>query len=193
MNTKLLTTIPFQGFYNSIHDYAFDSEIEYEATDRDTDEIDAEKLNDLYVKFECRQAYKMYAKKYCDELSHQSGIPFEHESLSSPKEYNFTTDRIFAHIELSVIKTIFESIEKIEFDKFVKSRFTSCDGFISHYDNNYLNWGDISEFDHNQIGTILEFYINDQFNDIEFSVYETLACNGEIGEIVHYCLYHTVN
>ena len=36
-----------------------------------------------------------------------------------------------------------------------RKRFQSYDGFVSFYDPDYTTWGDLSEWDENQLGTLL--------------------------------------
>ncbi len=138
---KLLTTVPFSGFYESIHSEAIDRED--------------------------------YARAYVNELS--SGLEFDR--LDSPREYNFTTDRIFAKMPLIAARYMLDNVNVTIFTKLCKDTFTSYDGFISHYSPDWTEWDkDITKWDHNQLGVLLTAFIND--DSVEEQIADTLASNG---------------
>ena len=138
---KLLTTVPFSGFYESIHSEAIDN-VEY-------------------------------AKAYVREMS--TGLEFD--SLDSPEYYNFSTDRIFAKISLENAQALLNNVDKDRLKEVCKEHFTSYDGFISHYDTDWKQWGEIQDWDHNQLGALLESFLDE---DIEEQIYEVLRSNGYI-------------
>ncbi len=138
---KLLTTVPFSGFYETMHSDAIN--------------------------------YLEYAKAYVDQMS--TGLEFD--SLDSPREYNFATDRIFTKIDVKNVKAMLDSVDKETFDRVCTEHFTSYAGFISGYDCNWEEWGNVIDWDHNQIGALLEAFLDE---DIEEQIYDHLRGNGFI-------------
>lgn len=161
--------IPFSGFYESDHSYAIESAIEREC-EYYRDELNAElkTVQDLSWKGYDNKAIEInYAKKYIqlwfDAFKEETGIDLipdiESMDISSPKEYNFATDRIFVKVnELQLLKALkwarLNCFYKVK--KSIEAKFTSRSGFISHYDNDLNAWGKPSGFDHNQWYAILD-------------------------------------
>ena len=187
----MLTTIPFSGFYESLHNSAFDCALEGIFSDSDTGCCVNEPL--MWKAHDCinwRMAHELYAKEYAESLAHEFGInSLKFESLSSPREYNFTTDRIFCTIEYADLCRLMATFDLPDFAAYVREKFTSRDGFISFYDADLSAWGAVSSWDHNQCGTALEFY-SMQENAGEFEHYhewalmENAQCNGVFDEIL---------
>jgi len=153
-----LTTVPFSGFYNSWHDYELDHALDSMVSDKTgchPYESIRERVFDLIPWGDVHTAY---ARKYCAAFAEEYGIDLKFESMSSPKYYNYETDRIFAHISDEEVRRLFDAVDRDDLQALIRSRFTSCSGFISHYSNDLGDWGDIDAWDHNQIGTLVEAY-----------------------------------
>ena len=186
----MLTTIPFQGFYNSIHDAELDDTLERMFSDRDTGCQRNEKL-EARVHDKCRWhlVHNAYALSYANAMADEFKIAMTFESMKSPKEYNFTTDVIYCEISLDEVKRIrAETNEKAFRDK-IRERFTSYDGFISFYSNDLDDWDEIETWDHNEVGTLIAAYVEqeseqlrgdtfDQFAELELM--ESPRCNGDL-------------
>jgi hypothetical protein len=114
------------------------------------------------------------------------GIVAVFQSVVSPKYYNFSNDSINVEYQ-------FESLDKLvtylidnrtEFADYLKERYTSYDGFISHHSNDVDEWiqafmfgGEIAH----KLGSALEFYLtNENGDDLEYSMYEDLSGNGYV-------------
>ena len=153
------TTIPFTGFYESIHSMQIDSVIEYdlEYYDLTYDEYES---NGLDYHLCCVE----YAKEYADVYAADSGINLQFEYMSSPREYNFTTDIIFCDISLKEVKRVYSECDIKELAALVTELFTSRDGFSSFYSNNLNEWGPVEQWDHNQVGTLLECFYNEEID-----------------------------
>ena len=189
--TRQETTIPFSGFYESIHDHMIDREIESffdhegsgdpEIPEKMFDCLDYSKIHLSYSRF--------YLTAFEEWLESETGIKLglEWGGLSSPREYNFTTDRIFATVPPGKAKEIFDYVEKNSpgsLSSEIKSTFTSRDGFISYYDSDINDWpSDHSEWDANQLGTMLEALAKAEGFE-EHYVMEDCAGNGEVGEAI---------
>lgn len=173
----MIIQIPFSGFYYSIHDLMMDNELEYYPLDIQDKLFDS--INWHAVRLE-------YAKEYCKQFAHKFGLDITFESLSSPKYYNYQTDRIFAHISESEVQRIFGNTQKIYLEKTCSEMFTSRDGFISFYDADYRTWGALTEWDHNQLYALLTAHIDSQcWNDYEAAIAEDICCNGVISDLIY--------
>src|SRR5574337_795111 len=158
--------IPFSGFYESYWSDAIDHEIEQlaewkaEDEDEDLDEDEIKTiLNDSLDHAKARGLVaKAYVEAYENFVNEETGlqIALDYESLSSPREYNFTTDRIFCTISAEDVQALWEYVDKAEFDKVCRKHLTSRSGFHSFYDPDYTTWGELEEWDHNQLSMLLE-------------------------------------
>jgi hypothetical protein len=179
----VIVNLPFSGFYDSLWSEAIDREesewIEYHTGD--TGEIDADYefawpevarlTDDEYAEIfmDCTNygaAYQRVAKAYVDAFSHVVGeklglkLGFKFESMVSPREYNFATDRVFAEVRLGVMLKLFRRSRADGHKRLaevIRERFTSYDGFFSHYSNRLDDWlaKPLRDWDHNELGTLL--------------------------------------
>lgn len=190
---KLITAVPFSGFYNTIHGDLFDRELEHD-TDYFSHEVHVNKeAADLYISemqdcVDWQKAHEAYAKDYVELFNEyfegETGVKLdlEFESLESPKFYNYSNDRIFAYITPEKLKEVYQAAKKSAFAERIKERFTSYDGFASFYSNDIEQWpDDVLEFDHNEIETLLQAFLPDnaQSTDLYIEGY-----NGEGGEYI---------
>jgi hypothetical protein len=189
MENKTIGTIPFQGFYNSLYSYGIDSEIEnsvdyyykeYELTEAQRDTLAngylAKNVGEFYY-----NVAKDYAESFIYEIERDTGLALNarFESMESPKEYNFQTDRLFIELPEANAAAFVNYIlanHKDELEKLIAQRFTSRSGFISHYNNTLEAWGDPSEWDYNQLGTCFEIfeYLEDEIYD-GHNIYESIS------------------
>lgn len=161
--TQFLTTVPFSGFYCSPHesdlDHALERMFDHEGAGyANPDLIDAARDT---IDWAC--VHEAYAAEYVSAMRAEYGIGLTFEGLSSPKYYNFETDRIFAHIDRDGLAMIARAVPRAALRKAVKARFTSRDGFISGYPASLADWpARLSDWDHNQIGTLLSVYLDQE-------------------------------
>ncbi len=139
------------------------------------------------------KVYLEYTKEYTKRLSQFLQISFNYEEFTSPKEYNFMTDRIFAKISRSDLTKMLKEVRGSVLNNKVKEVFTSCPGFISYYPNHISKWGRISNWDYNQIGAIVEAYVekaNDSFkfdvSDIEADIAIDIHDDGTLENMMLY-------
>lgn len=167
---KLETSIPFAGFYETVHSSEIDFNFEMIFQD-DSGEcyLTDDQQNDLWMDTNMSEwgVFKKYAQRYTDYISEEIEIPLTFKELSSPREYNFTTDRIFAEIDSKDVQKIYDSVNKETLNKTIEDKFTSRSGFISFYDNSLADWQEtpLMEWDANMIGTLLEVYIKEHFGE----------------------------
>jgi len=189
MKIKTISTIPFQGFYNSLYSYSIEGEIEnsveWYTEDYDLTEAQRDTLANGYLEKNTSEFYynvsKDYAEAFIYEIERDTGLSLNarFESIESPKEYNFKTDRLFIELpEASAVAFINYILEnhREELEKLIEQRFTSRSGFISHYENTLEAWGDPSEWDLNQLGTCFEIfeYLEGEIYD-GHSIYESIS------------------
>ena len=192
---KLESTIPFDGFYESFTsadiEYQIGQQIEWDSDIYDLNEDEQRILwanyLDINRSYFYHQIAKDYTDFYIDNLNARINYAYpdygftlnaKFKLLTSPKEYNFETDRIFIDIEknhaVEFIKYIIKNYKK-ELENKIKERFTSRSGFWSHYKNGLDLWTkDYSEWDHNQIGTCFELFDLEE-EDINYSLREYLS------------------
>lgn len=208
--TKLLSVqLPFSGFYESIWSRAIDSEeesfCEYQDQDGwqsfpDIAALPKEMRPDigwpglaeiLYNNSRYSIAYanlaKDYAANFWDVISGELGIPVQHEwdGMSSPREYNFTTDRIFSKVPLKVMRLMLNALladaeSRHVLESMITRNHSSRSGFISFYSNNVGEWlaKPLGQWDHNELATLLEAYIKltgicEDSDSIDWHIYDT--------------------
>ena len=185
----MLTTIPFSGFYESLHDSALDDATKDIFRDDSGDE-NAELAYRAWDSMQWDNVRNEYAKEYAENFAHEFGIKsLSFESMQSPREYNFSTDRIFCNIDYAELCGIVKTFDLKAFSAFVRDRFTSRDGFISFYAADLSEWGKVESWDHNQCGTALEFYaIQESGSEYdhwqEYAIMEDSLCNGFLSELL---------
>ncbi len=186
---KLESTIPFDGFYESFIsddiDHQIGQQIEWDSDTFDLNESEEEIIQDNYLTVNTSYFYNQiaedYTNFYIDALNERlEGFTLKatYKFFTSPREYNFSTDRIFIEIEenhaIDFIKYIIKNYKK-ELEKKIEDRFTSRDGFISFYKNSLDLWiDDYSEWDCNMIGTCFELF-NLEEEHINYSLRDYLT------------------
>ena len=186
---KLESTIPFDGFYESFIsddiDHQIGQQIEWDSDIYDLNEDEQQILWDSYLSINRSYFYNQIAEDYTNfyiEILNRRLKGFTLKAkfnlITSPREYNFETDRIFIEIEenhaIDFIKYIIKNYKK-ELEEKIEDRFTSRSGFNSFYKNSLDLWpNDYSEWDFNQIGTCFELFDLEK-EDINYSLREFLS------------------
>jgi hypothetical protein len=187
----MIIQIPFSGFYCSIHDDNIDYELDHSVfTDHATGCTNNDRLSELaYDSMDWGKLHEDYAKEYVKNFNHDYGLDLVFESLQSPREYNFTTDRIHCHItEEEVIKL--QEVTPLTMLKWSQKMFTSYEGFSSFYDNDYKTWGEVWEWDHNQLHCLLMAWLEEHhditnWNEKEVFLMDDSMCNGFFWEMIY--------
>ena len=154
------STIPFQGFYGSAHEGLLD-----DALDQIFQDDNGEPIGELVAGasdlVDWRAVFTAYARRYTEAFVDHialAGVTFI--ELHSPREYNFTTDRIFVDIPETEVRRMRQELPQERFKAAAKERFTSRSGFISFYDPDVDNWGPLETWDANQVGTLVAAYFD---------------------------------
>jgi hypothetical protein len=109
-----------------------------------------------------RKRYDRAAGNWTAEPYDRPSLGMTFESMDSPREYNFATDRVYADIPLKVMRDLLkrstaEGHETLA--QVIASRFTSRSGFASFYPSDCAAWlakaGRLQDWDHNELGTLL--------------------------------------
>lgn len=179
-------TVPFSGFYQSLHDFALDQAIEQMFSDSATGTERNEGLEQRFFNLcDFSQVHNSYAKAYAEAFAQAFGLEtLKFEKLVNPREYNAETDRIFAVIDGAELERLLVKVERPALAQLVREKFTSRSGFHSFYSNDLADWGPVSTWDHNQAGTLLEALANQESmrgdfdQETEFGLCENFSGNG---------------
>lgn len=168
MKKLIEVEIPFSGFYESIHDSQIDGALEQCFSDDygDISEVDADAIYMADVDWKAIQAE--YCNEYVIALAGITGLDFEYTEFTSPKYYNFSTDRLFATLPASQLNKLVREVKKYDnYADAIKERFTSYDGFMSFYSNdiNHADWNK-KEYDQCQYEVFIDLYIDHNFGNI---------------------------
>lgn len=171
----MLTTIPFTGFYESRHGEELDWALQQVFTDRATGcNLREDLFNRAYDKVQWTLVHANYAAEYTRALAEKFELKVSFKELWSPREYNFETDRIYCEIEPDEVKRLWDVTSTPIIRNLARERFTDRDGFVSFYPPDIDEWGTLDTWDMNQVGTLVEAYI-EMMSDGEFSADQNLA------------------
>lgn len=183
MKNGISINLPFPGFYESDLSHALDHEEKQwaewetdnhrgrvegegegqypEAIRLSEDELRGLASEHLDYKKACQHVAKDYVATLAWLAERELKIPvaFEYEEMTSPREYNFETDRVFVQVRLGVLYLMFRQSRTeghATLGKIIRDRFTSRSGFYSHYSNDLAEWLEkpLREWDHNEAGTL---------------------------------------
>lgn len=155
-----LTTLPFNGFYYSVHSQVIDDAQDSLCEDSNGNPY-GNILKILEDHVDWAQVFRDYSKEYVAWFSQRYDftLPLIFDELRSPKYYNFETDRIFAYIGRRDLARMLCSVRGECLNRAIKERFTSRPGFISYYPSNIKDWPPVRDWDHNHVGTVLAAYV----------------------------------
>lgn len=180
--------LPFPGFYNTWYSDEIDNieerEVEHivsgeagwefpeEVTERDIAGM-MYKYADHFAMF--RQVASEYPEYFSTYLQGETSlnISLKFKDMTSPREYNFETDKVFAEISLEDVLALYEFVGEAKLRKRAEEMFTSRSGFISFYDPDIDEWGPIEGWDHNQLYCLLSAVMKDDKD--EMSIYISMS------------------
>ena len=186
------TTIPFSGFYCSVHDRELDDTLE-QMFQNDCGDANHELVYRASNSMDWRAVHTAYAKEYCVNFSSWLELDLEFSEVDSPREYNFTTDRVFALIREDSLKRAYDKVDTPRLRILVRDRYTSRDGFVSFYESDLDDWpADVLQGDHNQVGTLLTALADQRSSDSdgftqweEYNLMEYDRCNGVFENLLY--------
>lgn len=185
----MLTVIPFSGFYDSWHDQELDSALEQMLGDDSGTPYDNLQER-AYFSVEWQKVHAAYAKAYAENFCDHFKIKGKFESLQSPREYNFTTDRIFIELDEAEVGRLFAATSRFALDKVCKEMFTSRSGFSSYYTPSWPDWGCTDDWDHNQVYALITAYVEQEHGgefkqSDEYDLMEPDRCNGAYDDWIY--------
>ena len=128
---NLIIELPFSGFYGSFHEHYIDNTIEYLSDDYNEDSLSAEQVETIEYKpiFEavCKHYIQAYNNVFYDEYDLHLDLAFH--SMTSPKFYNFETDRLYAEINQDTFNQIIALLSDDAIQSKLKNKYKSRDGF----------------------------------------------------------------
>lgn len=145
----------FPGYYCSILDSYIDSEIEMYLEDEDNED---KSYDDIEDRLDYHKARLAMNQAWVDRFNVETGLNLRYKDMSSPKEYNFQTDRVVVEITLEELEKVRKITEEHpeEFQKYLTRNFKSRDGFMSFYPDDIKEWDkDTQDLDHNEIMTYI--------------------------------------
>lgn len=196
---KIEIQLPFfDGFYesvyynsDSIYDEFYNNEREYKETYGDDITDD-----DLDVRFDEYQKDVCEAFTECfSNLAPSFVTSVEFSEMTSPRYYNFETDKVYANITLSddwreqVLTFMKENKDWLK--KRIYDEWTSRDGFMSFMDNNYDEWlhrfeNTEDEIDPRYLSTMIGYIMMTNNEDVHYDLIEGTLEDIYIGNYI-YC------
>ena len=177
----MIINIPFAGFYNSKYSGELDAVqerfVEYEVEKNPG--LNPDIPNEaLWHCADYGKAYDHIARAYVDQFNqhlideYELDLDLKFESMQSPREYNFQTDRIFCEISEENVRKLREAVSDPALRQAIRERFTSRSGFISSYPNHLNAWNpNPLLWDHNELGTLLVALLDDA-EDWDWKIWE---------------------
>jgi len=143
------------------------------------------------------EASKLFVEAVNKEVNQDIKCDIKFQSLVRPRFYNFTNDEI--HVSILISKKEFNYLfnycleQREEFTKYLESRFTSCDGFASHYYNTLAGWErykyEFNDYEESKQGvilaTLLDFYLEYVFEYSEDNLMEYANQNGVLTQEIY--------
>jgi len=159
-------SLPFSGFYESIHDSLLDDAYRDAISDENGDIIESLQ-DDLYMVQDarpCKEYAKEYARAFVSYVAFNCELELniKFEKLQSPREYNFTTDEIICTIDKKSIKKLYKAIKGKVWKKYVREHCTSRSGFHSFYSPDVSTWGKVRDYDHAQLTLLLACWLDNE-------------------------------
>lgn len=136
---------------------------------------------------------KLFADNYSEIIKNCLGVPMEYVNcyISSPREYNFDTDRIFVTFEVHDYDALVKRLNELgslpeyrtELAAIIKKRHTSCDGFISFMSNDIEEWFELMCDPNNDsyisyfVGYLLSLMAPEEIDGLNEHMYEYVLEN----------------
>ena len=162
---------------------------EYAPTDDQGDAIDNGSVKSFKAYLD--HLGTVYTEALAEELEIPDGM-ISFEATSSPREYNFSTNRLFVDVDLTYLTGLVESIyadKREAFATYLEMKYTSYDGSSSECSNDIDEWEEsfretgIADSDHVVCGIYLSFWMQQQHQELgsgeslELDLYYSISDN----------------
>lgn len=182
-----LRVLDFPGFYCSSLSEMLDSE-EESALEALCEESSADReaaFKSWYDHTKFSEGFDHVARCCADYFREMIDDSIAFESMTSPREYNFTTDALFLSVPDNVFDHMLRSTPEDELDKVARGFFTSRPGFHSFYNPDWRTWGERREWDHNQRGALFTAFCRWQAEESNWpTLLDWLVDSNAFGEAV---------
>ena len=148
-------SLNFGGFYHSEHSENIDSK--EESYGYNWEEIDYKKT------------HITYCNAYLNKLSEELEIDLTFIQLDSPREYNFTTDKIVCSISNKDFKALLDVYDTKELFDYIEEHSKSRSGFTSFY-SGYKNVKEETDIFLQYLFNYILQYESFDFYDLEFEI-----------------------
>lgn len=172
MENKIETWLPlFKGFYNTLWDGDSQMDSYCREYNVDSDNVDVD-----WNAFHKNTAFTLVGKMEDDLVEMGFIHSMTLQAVVSPTYYNFKNDSINVFISPNVdrIRNYIHN-NMVEFDSYVRRKYTSYDGFISSHPNNAPEWientHNFNVLDNNKhtLGCLLDFILtNESVEDYDY-------------------------
>lgn len=142
---------------------------------------------------------KLFATEYVDQVNTLLGLDVKliGSRISSPREYNFSTDEIYATIEIGDYDALIKRISDIASDPkyrteladIIHRNHTSRSGFWSWMSNDIEEWfGLIVDPNNNHyvsymIGYLMRLIDPEWFDEFNYNMYDYVECNTDLHNV----------
>jgi len=128
-----------------------------------------------------REAAEQYASGLVNAFSNEldTELLAEFESMTSPRFYNYETDRLWLHMPWTQLESMYAECPADSLESRIKARFTSRSGFASHYANTRAEWPEsLREWDYNQLATLFSAWTEYKCSEagVAFDDFEDKLC-----------------
>lgn len=209
--------IPFDGFYDSYHSDEIDRALGH-ALCSDPGDFSPDPLlfgvfwwshrtghwADRRPQVDYASVHEAYGREFAENyLLRCCGLPYApgyayrvpvRGAVDSPREYNFTADRLFMEVETRylmdmLIDVAFDEDAWLHFEDAVRERFTSRSGFISSYPADVEEWPEepARDWDHNHWRALIVVWVEHFGDPVDYEVclMEDASGNGLLDNLIH--------
>lgn len=133
-NTIDTIQIPFSGFYYSLHDSYIDSTIEYYLDEYEGDAL--EKAQEVFYDMSYKDVHLAMAKHYVQAYNvvfydkYDIDLCLKFVELSSPRFYNYETDKIFCSYDAEAFKQVIKLLDDEKIQNELLEKYKTRSGFI---------------------------------------------------------------
>jgi hypothetical protein len=171
--------VPFAGFAGTWHSDAVEHVEEQLFADSSGNPCN-NLLDMFFDHVSYGDVFQRYAENYVSILREYLELPsLTFEEMTSPRYYNFETDRVFASISRQDLGRMMHAVRGEPLDRKARKMFTSRSGFCSFYPNDTSKWPPIDDWDHNHVGAVLAAYA-DQIASDDWSAFEESIATGHL-------------
>lgn len=140
-------TLPFEGFYQTVHELALDGAAEAAGVSSDDVDWPMVRLG--------------YAQAYMRELSRLTGIGMAFSRVSAPEFYNFETDVILVRVRAGEVEHLHAGImadpeRAASLRDRVREELTARAGFAPYFSSDLDDWGPVTGWGPAQMSLLLD-------------------------------------